>query len=126
MSITFYKFIHLLGVLGAFFALGGALFGSLQVSSKEKLSGRKIIGAFHGISLVLALVGGFGLMARMQLKFSQNGWLWGKLIIWLVVGALLAFIYKSPQSSKTKWIPAVLAVALIALWLVELKPFSSF
>ena len=126
MSMTFYKFLHLLGVLGVFFALGGALFGSLQVSSKADLMGRKWVGILHGSSLVLALVGGFGLMARMQLKFSTNGWLWGKLLIWVFFGAFLAVIYKAPQANKMKLIPVVLVAMAITLWLVELKPFTAY
>lgn len=126
MSLVFYKWVHLFGVIMVFTALGGALFASLQNPDKKSLAGRKVIGALHGGGLLLALVGGFGLMARMQLKLSQHGWLHGKMLMWLAFGASLAFLYKTAKPKKLRWVPILLLMAALTLWLVEWKPFTSF
>ena len=122
MSVSFYKFVHLLGIFMTLIALGGVAFHALSGGNKENFISRKKAGALHGIGLVLVLIAGFGLMARMQLRFSENLWLWGKLIVWLTLGAYPVFFYK--KSAKAKGLLAGLfAVLFVTLYLVVFKPF---
>ena len=51
---------------------------------------RRLTG-LHGSALVLVLLGGFGMLARIGVPEGVllPGWIWAKLAIWTVVGGLI-------------------------------------
>lgn len=81
-----YKIIHLSGVIILFGALGAGVY---TASSKNN----KLAGILHGISLVLILVSGFGLVVRV-LANEFTWWVIAKLIIWLLLGGSYALAKK--------------------------------
>lgn len=117
MSILFYKVLHIFGILLAFVALGGLTLRALRGESDERDNARKLIGATHGVALLVILISGFGLLAKLGVGFPV--WVWLKISIWILVGALLVLIRRTPQYATVYWfgLPVLGAVAAyIALY----------
>lgn len=118
MPIQFYQVIHLLGILMVFLSFGGIIVRSVSGSSDPGL--RKLGGITNGIGLLLTLVGGFGLLAKLNYGFP--GWIIVKLVIWFVFGGLIALINRKPELGKTLWW-VILGLGVVAVVLVTYKPF---
>jgi hypothetical protein len=118
---TIYKNLHLIGVFMILVALGGFIAQQVQVGASERVW-RRPIAITHGIGMILALVGGFGMLARMQIFWPWPGWVVGKILIWLVFGILVALIGRTPTLAKPLWWSTI-ALAAIAAYLALNKPF---
>lgn len=122
MSYNFYKILHIAAVLGIFTSLGATCFHAMNGGSRTGSTGRAIISTLHAAGLLLALVAGFGLLARLEMISSWPGWVYAKLAIWLLVGALAAVPYRKPELAR----PVLLLLPLLGLaaaWLAIAKPF---
>ena len=111
MTLAAYKVVHILGVLFLFTALGSLLAAAWPSSAAAGSAGadgplRKRAGLTHGLALVLVLVSGFGMLAR--LGSSAPGvwglWVWLKLLTWLLLGAALTLIRKQPRWAPALWL----------------------
>jgi hypothetical protein len=118
---TIYKNLHLIGVFMILVALGGFIVQQIHATTPERVW-RRSIAITHGIGMVLALVGGFGMLARMHIFWPWPGWVVGKIIIWLVFGILVALIGRTPALAKPLWWSTI-ALAAIAAYLALNKPF---
>lgn len=123
MSYTFYKILHVASVLAVFAALGGACLHAMQGGGREGNSGRGALHALHGIALFLALVGGFGLLARLGMATGWPGWVWAKLVVWLVLGGLLMVPARRPALARPILLGVLPLLGLAAAWLAIAKPF---
>lgn len=121
MSLLVYKNIHLLGVFMMLMALGGLILHRINGGTREH-AWRKPVAITHGIGLLLALIGGFGALARLGIFWPLPGWAIGKLVIWLVFGALVAVIFRSPALAKPLWWVTIV-LAVLAAYLALHKPF---
>ncbi|QQO54286.1 MAG: hypothetical protein N838_13990 [Thiohalocapsa sp. PB-PSB1] len=119
MSYVFYKVMHLTGIMMTMTALGAAILQTMN-SGENRFPHKKLVGLLHGFGLLLALVGGFGLIARLGLDF--HGWLWLKSLIWLILGAIITLIYKKRQWGLPLWL-GLIAIGGFAAWLANTKPF---
>ena len=108
MSILFYKVLHILGIALTVVALGGVAQRALDGGGGS----RKLPAITHGVGLLIVLVSGFGLLAKY--KFGFELWVWCKLGIWIVVGALLVLIRRMPQHAAKFWFAIPVLVALAA------------
>jgi uncharacterized membrane protein len=97
-----YLFLHLLGVLLLFGSLGALTFHVMNGGDRATNPSRKLIMMTHGISLVIILIAGVGLLHRGFGTFA-DGWVHAKLGIWLVLGASPAIIYRVPKAAKMLW-----------------------
>ncbi|RMH68929.1 MAG: hypothetical protein D6685_01670 [Bacteroidetes bacterium] len=120
MSYTFYKVLHLLGVMMVFLALGGALVRSRL--PEQTASWKKLIAITHGVGLLVLLVAGFGLLARLGVFWPMPAWALLKIVIWLLVGGLIALINRKPDSGPVWWY-LTLVLGLLAAYLALYKPF---
>ena len=118
MPLIFYKLLHILGLLMLFGAMGGAA----VTAATGDGSWRKLHGPLHGIGLFLLLLGGFGMLARLEIMGSWPGWVWGKLVIWLVLGAAPFLIRKAPEKTKGLLFATIL-LGFAAAYLALYKPF---
>jgi len=106
MDIPTYQLLHVVGVIVLFVSLGAML------GAGKSLKGAAV---GHGIGLVLILVSGFGMAARLEIGFP--GWMIGKLAIWLALGAVMVLI-------KRKALPVaaiaaiVIGLGTVAAWIV--------
>jgi FtsH-binding integral membrane protein len=118
---TLYKNLHLIGVFMILVALGGLILQQITAVTREQVW-RKPVAITHGIGMVLVLVAGFGMLARAGIFWPWPGWVIGKIIIWLVLGVLVAVIGRSPALAKPLWWITI-ALAAIAAYLALNKPF---
>jgi hypothetical protein len=121
MTFETYKIIHMIGLALLMIGLAGVLFAfatSKIVPGKVKMLGF----AFHGLGLLLIIVSGFGMAARLGIMAGLPGWLYGKLGIWVLM-ALGASLAK--RKANSAGLISILFAALVgvAAWLAITKPF---
>lgn len=115
MNPLIYKFIHLAGLMGLF-----TVIGTLVAARKENWASSTSV--LHGISLLLVLLGGFGMVAKMYENNFAQGWLIAKIVIWILFGALLP-LAKRKILPNTTLITLALILGVIAAYLGIFKPF---
>ncbi len=113
MSYEFYKVLHLAGLVTLFTSLGALAF----VPSDR----RKPLMMLHGISTVVMLVAGFGLLARLGLMGNLGPWVYGKLAIWIVMGASPVVLRRKPEMALTLLLVSI-ALGALAAGLAIYKP----
>ena len=101
LSYETYKLIHLLGVIFLFLSLGGYL----TFASSKTLVSRRLIAITHGISIIIILIAGFGLLARLGFMAFQSWplWVWTKLVIWLILAVIVILIRRMPELRVSLW-----------------------
>ena len=130
MSYHAYKLLHLIGVVFLFTAVGGSVFlrfsgvrRALGEAAGEKFDATKVAGMIHGIALLLLLLSGFGALAKLNLmEGGMPGWIWVKLLIWVLIGGSIAVARKRPASAAVLWWLLPL-LGSVAAWLAVYKPF---
>jgi hypothetical protein len=121
MSYEFYKIVHLTGIVLLFTGLVGLL--TLKMAGAEAVGRtRKLVFVSHGIGAFLVLLGGFGLLARLQLASSIPNWAWAKIFIWVLAGAAIAVIKRKGQLGWPIF-GGLMVLFVTAAWLAILKPF---
>ena len=122
MSYSFYKILHILGVLAVFMSLGAIALHAMNGGDK-KFANRKWTMIFHGMGIVFILVSGFGLLARIGVtQGGLPGWIYAKLFIWLILSGIIAAIPRMQNSAKILWI-IVLSLGTLGGYLANYKPF---
>ena len=115
-SYQTYKMVHYLGFMLLFFGIGGVLIPNL---AGLKLQGKPRLAAFitHGLGMFLILLGGFGMLARLQLE-GIPPWIHVKLAIWLILGVSIGLAKRMPS-----WLllVAIMAIAMIAPYMAIFK-----
>lgn len=97
MSAGFYKITHIIGFMMVFAALGGAIIAGKNSDSSSK----KVLGIIHGLGLLLVLVAGFGMLAKIRLNFDTRFIV--KLVIFFILGGLLTLVYRFPKLGNASW-----------------------
>ncbi len=121
ISYAVYKVMHLVGVLMVFLALGGVVTNAV-VDGRKHVGWRRSIAITHGVGMLLSLVGGFGLLARLGLVQGLPGWVWVKLAIWLFLGLTIGVLARKPAWAKPLWV-LVLLLGGVSAYLAGSKPF---
>ncbi len=119
MSALVYKVLHFSGVLLAVTALGGATLRA-AAGTRADAPGRKLTMASHGVALLVILISGFGMLAKLGYGFPV--WVWLKIVIWLVIGAAITLIRRLPQCATIFWF-AIPLLGAAAACLAIYKPF---
>lgn len=121
MSYGFYKVLHLISIMAVYLALGAMIFHMMNGGGK-KFPKKKFLMITHGIALFFILLAGFGLLARLQItQMPWPIWVWLKLAVWLVLGAITAIIYRKPKWAAVLWF-VTLALGGYAAYLANFKP----
>ena len=104
ISYQIYKILHILGILLVVASLAGL--GLHAANGGERKENGFRIGPMvaHGVGLLIVLVAGFGLLARIGAGFTT--WVYLKIALWVVFGALVAVV------------PRVKGVGAKVLWFV--------
>ena len=125
MSYEFYKVIHLLGIVTLFLTIGGAAFLGLAIgkttSAEDEKSLRKLLSILHGVAMLIILVAGFGLMARLGMMGGWPTWIYGKIALWLAFGASVGVLKKKPESGRM-WIVLAPVLGATAAYLAVAHP----
>ncbi len=120
MSYDFYKVMHFLGLFMFFTALGGQFVQAINGGDPKQQPGRRWMGMFHGIGLLLVLVAGFGLSAKLGVGFP--GWVIAKIVIWVALGGIGALAARKRSIAGMLWVVTV-ALGMCAAYLARIKPF---
>ena len=111
MDPGIYKIIHFIGIIALFLGIG-----SLISSDPKKPAALRRPAMIHGIGVLLLLVSGFGLSAKLKIGFPT--WMIAKLVILLLLGAMIVVI-------KRKLLPAPV-VYLLAIVLGGIAAYLGF
>ena len=114
MSIQFYEIIHFFSVI----ILTAVTFWALASPQTEN---RRRVTMFSGILALLALVSGFGLLARLGL--SMQGWVFVKLACWLGFTALTSLAYRRSEAQRRPLVLLTVVAVFLAVSMVVMKPF---
>jgi uncharacterized membrane protein SirB2 len=121
LSLLVYKNLHLIGVFMVLMALGGLTLHRINGGTREH-SWRKPVAITHGVGLLLMLISGFGMLARLGIFWPLPGWVIGKIFIWIIFGALIAVLSRHPTLAKSLWWVTI-ALGGLASYLAASKPF---
>jgi len=121
IPVAVYKVIHIIGVAFVVGALGGMAVHAANGGTREASLTRRLTTATHGIGLLLILVAGFAMLARLP-QPGHMGWVAGKLVVWLLLGGAAAVPYRRPQFARALFVIVPLLVG-IAATLAITKPF---
>lgn len=123
ISYATYKIVHLVGIMLAFVALGGMSLHAASDGTRQTSAARALVAAMHGVGAFLILLGGFGMLARLGVMHGAGfpGWLWAKIVIWVLVAAAVIVPYRRPELAR----PMLLVLPLLgglAAYLAIYKP----
>jgi len=110
MDYTTYKIIHLVGVAALAMGIGGMMAGG---------NARKGFAILQGVALLVMLVSGFGLLARLHLGFPHFAMV--KAVLWLLLG-MLPMILRRLRAPAIVGICVSLTLVAILAWLGVAKP----
>ena len=99
LSHATYKVIHLLGIFLLFSGMGGMWAVAAASSESLRNTTRRLALAAHGAAMLLILVAGFGMMARLQISHSWPLWIWIKLTIWLLLAGYPVLLKRQDKPS---------------------------
>jgi hypothetical protein len=117
-----YKLLHIVAVLATFAALGGLLLTVANGATKQSSAVRRLIAGWHGTTLFLVLLGGFGALARLGIEDGLPGWIWVKIAMWVVLAAIVAIPYRKPELARPLfWLLPL--VGTVAVYMALYKPF---
>lgn len=122
LSFQLYNVVHIVGIIFLMAGLGGMALSAGAVASETR-SARRFAMVFHGIGAFLILLGGFGMLARLGIVqgMSWPGWVWGKAIIWGILGIAVIFPFRFRRTA----LPLMLLLPVLgglAAYLAIYKP----
>lgn len=121
MSLEFYKLLHFLGLALILMSLGGNIVHALGGGTRESHPARRMVMMGHGIGLLIMLVSGFGMLAKLGIGMPP-GWALAKLAIWLLLGGLISVTLRMSNLGRPLW-AGIPALVVLAGWLATYKPF---
>jgi hypothetical protein len=124
MSYITYKLIHLLGIFALMVGLAGMAAHAATGQSKTDNTSYRGLLILHGVGALVALTGGFGLLARVGVEHGVMfpGWVWSKLILWVLLGGAIALPYRNRRAAKGLLF-ALPLLGLLGAYLANFKPF---
>jgi hypothetical protein len=110
-----YKSLHIFGAFLLFTSLGGLV--ALQLVARESVPAalRRLLGALHGTSLLILLVAGFGMMARLGIMIQWPPWIFIKIVIWLALGGVIVLQRRLGAWNRAMFVALPLLGLLAAL-----------
>ncbi len=121
MTLEFYRVVHLIGVFLTIMSLSGLCVFASVGNKEEKPMWPRLLTALHGIGLVVVLVAGFGLLAKMKVDWPWPTFVWIKFVVWLVMGGIVVLIKRAPRLALPLWWIS-LALASAAAWAAKMHP----
>jgi hypothetical protein len=118
MAINVYKLLHFVGILLVFTALGGQILFVWRGGTRDDAGARRTVAITHGVGLLLLLLGGFGMHARLGYT-GFPFWFGAKVGVWAALGATMMVPWRYPHLARRLWIvvPLLGAVATaLGVW----------
>ena len=123
LPYQFYKVVHILGIALLATGLGALALHAVNGGLKRDNRARGLVATLHGIGLLLVLIGGFGMLARLGFRHGGMfpGWLLVKLTVWAALGAAVVLPYRKPGLGRLMLV-VVPALVGIAAYMAVYKP----
>ena len=123
MPYQIYKLIHFLGIFSVLAAVVMAAAHVLRGGTRADNPNRRTLAIVHGVGMLLIIVGGFGMLARLNIiSGGLPGWVWAKFVIWILVGASMGLAYRGGSLARVVAI-ALPLLAVLAAYFALYKPF---
>lgn len=124
MPYAMYKLIHFVGIFSLLVALAGMSAHAAAGHNKEENPSYRTLLLLHGVGALLALTGGFGLLARIGTGTEGlfPGWIWAKIALWVLLGGLVAVPYRNRAFARLLLLILPL-LGLVGAALANYKPF---
>lgn len=122
MPITFYTILHIAGIIMVFMPLAAIIQHISSGGDKSDNPRRKQIAITHGIGVLLILISGFGMLAKLGIHWPWPGWVFVKFGIWLLLSALIGLAYRFKKSAEKLWLGLILIGVVAAVFGLS-KPF---
>lgn len=123
MPYPVYKLIHFLGIFVLLITLTMTSMHLLRGGTRADLPRRRALMVAHGIASFLILLGGFGMLARLQIvHLGLPGWIHAKLAIWLVLSGAVVVVLRAATAARIILLAAPL-LAVLAAGIALYKPF---
>ena len=121
MSYHFYKFMHYWGLLATFVSLGGLIANKIS-SQNPTAKLKRVLMMTHGLGLLATLLGGFGMLAKINAGHPMPNWVLGKLVIWLLLGGCVVLIKRGSAqvATLTWWVLPIFGVVASYLAIVKI------
>ena len=121
-SHQLYNLVHVIGIVLVVTALAGAAVLARTRGDHEARETRRMLAVLHGIGAFLVLLGGFGMLARLDIvQGGLPGWIWVKLGVWAALAAALLLPYRRPAMARALVLSLPVLVGLAA-WMALYKP----
>ena len=122
-SHQFYNVVHIVGIVLVMSALGALALHSAAGGTRQTNPARGLVAAMHGVGMLLILVAGFGMLARLGFLHGSAfpGWLWVKIAVWVTLAAATLLPYRRPALAR----PLLLALPVLgglATYMAIYKP----
>src|SRR3972149_1535347 len=114
MPFLVYKTFHLVGVMLTIVALGGMAIHAANGGTRDQSLTRRLTTATHGLGLLLVLVAGFGMLARLGGSGGGGGGA-VQVAIWLPLGPAAVAPSRRPQFARALFLIVPLLAALAAI-----------
>jgi hypothetical protein len=113
ISYEAYTIVHILGIMFLLVSLGAYLILSMNKSIKDM----RLAAITHGISILIILVAGFGLLTRIGYLSVDRWplWVWFKIAIWLILALIIIPIKRMPNLIPVFWFLIPILGGLAAL-----------
>jgi hypothetical protein len=118
LSYQTYKMVHYLGFMLLFIGIGSVITSTL-LGHLLQGTARRVAFMAHGLGMFFILLGGFGMLARLQLD-GIPAWIYVKLGVWTVMGFSIAL---ARRVSSIALLVGIVLIALIAPYMAIFKPF---
>jgi len=120
----FYEIVHIIGIAMIFLAIGGIAVHAANGGTKANSGTRRLVSSIQGVGAMLILIGGFGMLARMGFLHGGAfpGWLWVKIIVWVILSAIFLLPYRRPSLARPLLVVLPL-LAGVAVYMALYKPF---
>ena len=103
IEFSTYKWLHLVGVFLILFAFGALIFRSASGAEAAGFS-KRWLSLAHGIGMLLAALGGFGMLARLGVSGTEwPWWVSVKFGLWLSLGLMIAPVNRAGHRALTWW-----------------------
>jgi uncharacterized membrane protein len=119
------KALHLVGVLLAFTGVAGIAAHAAGGRPRSENPVRGLLAGLHGIGLLVVLLAGIGMLARLMRTPSMPGpaWVTAKLILWVLLAGMVAVPYRGPGLARRVLLAGLPLLAVAAVVVAVLKPF---
>lgn len=120
MSYEIYKVLHLTGLVLLFSGLATLVTAKVSAIKLEGAS-RKFSLIAHGLGLLLLIVSGFGLLARLGIVNGLPNWVYFKILAWIFFGGIIAVLKR--KNVGWKFYSVLICIFILTAYVAINKPF---